>query len=135
MQRISYVDGLRHISSYQTLPLGNKAEIWRKHQDVQQKPGEKRIELLLFYQLKSDLEDEMKTSSMHLVSQHESSLKTLTCDELGLSKQADSKMWLAALSAFLITAARIFIPIVLFFFIDGFPEIIFHICLALQFTL
>ncbi len=101
-----------------------EAEIRRERQELEIHPEEEEEELALFYQLKGVPEDEAKTLAARLIAQPESALKTLGSEELGLAEQSFPNPWVAALSATLSTAAGAFIPIVPFFFTEGYPAII-----------
>ncbi len=101
-----------------------EAEIRRERQELEIHPEEEEEELALFYQLKGVPEDEAKTLASRLIAQPESALKTLGSEELGLSEQSFPNPWVAALSATLSTATGAFIPIVPFFFTEGYPAII-----------
>jgi VIT1/CCC1 family predicted Fe2+/Mn2+ transporter/rubrerythrin len=101
-----------------------EAEIRREREELEQHPEEEEEELALFYQLKGVPEDEAKTLAARLIAQPESALKTLGSEELGLSEQAYPNPWIAALSATLSTAFGAFIPIIPFFFTEGYPAII-----------
>jgi VIT1/CCC1 family predicted Fe2+/Mn2+ transporter/rubrerythrin len=101
-----------------------EAEIRRERAELEQQPEEEEEELALFYQLKGVPEDEAKTLAARLIAQPESALKTLGSEELGLSEQAYPSPWIAALSATLSTASGAFIPIIPFFFTEGYPAII-----------
>ena len=101
-----------------------EAEIRRERQELELHPEEEEEELALFYQLKGVPEDEAKTLAARLIAQPESALKTLGSEELGLSEQSFPNPWIAAMSATLSTAAGAFIPIIPFFFTEGYPAII-----------
>jgi len=101
-----------------------EAEIRREHQELQTHPEEEEQELALFYQLKGVPEDEAKLLASRLIAQPESALRTLGSEELGLSEQSFPNPWSEALSAMLSTALGAFIPIIPFFFTEGYPAII-----------
>lgn len=101
-----------------------ESEIRREREELRRHPEEEEEELALFYQLKGVPEDEAKTLAARLMAQPDSALKTLASEELGLSEQSYPNPWTAALSASLSTAAGAFIPIVPFFFTEGYPAII-----------
>ena len=75
-------------------------------------------------------EDDAKALAARLIAQPESAIKTLASEELGLSEQSYPNPWIAALSASLSTATGAFIPIVPFFFISGYPAIIFSFIIS-----
>ncbi len=101
-----------------------EAEFRRERQELEENPEEEAEELALFYQLKGVPEAEAKALAAHLISEPESALKALGHEELGLSEQSFPNPWVAALSATLSTAIGAFIPIVPFFFTEGYAAII-----------
>ncbi len=101
-----------------------EAEFRREKKELEENPEEEQEELALFYQLKGVPEDEAKTLAERLIAQPEFALKTLVNEELGLSEQSFPNPWIAAISATLSTAVGAFIPIIPFFFTDGYPAII-----------
>ncbi|HTP11127.1 MAG TPA: VIT1/CCC1 transporter family protein, partial [Anaerolineae bacterium] len=101
-----------------------EAELRCEKRELQEKPEEEEQELALFYQLKGVPEDEAKTLAARLIAQPESALKTLGSEELGLAEQTFPNPWLEAVSATLSTALGAFIPIIPFFFTEGYPAII-----------
>lgn len=101
-----------------------EAEMRREHRELQTHPEEEEEELALFYQLKGVPEDEAKVLASRLIAQPESALKTLGSEELGLSEQSFPNPWIEAVSATLSTALGAFIPIIPFFFTEGYPAII-----------
>lgn len=102
----------------------NEAEIARERREIEQNPEEEEEELALFYQLKGVPVEEARTLAAHLIAQPESALHTLANEELGLSEQTFPNPWTAAVSATLSTAFGAFIPIIPFFFTQGYPAII-----------
>jgi VIT1/CCC1 family predicted Fe2+/Mn2+ transporter len=101
-----------------------EAEFRRESQELELHPEEEAEELALFYQLKGVPEDEAKILAGRLIAQPDSALKTLGSEELGISEQSYPNPWISALSATLSTAAGAFIPIVPFFFMNGYLAII-----------
>jgi VIT1/CCC1 family predicted Fe2+/Mn2+ transporter/rubrerythrin len=101
-----------------------EAEMRREQKELEEHPEEEQEELALFYQLKGVPEDEAKTLASRLIAQPESALKTLGSEELGLSEQTFPNPWLEALSAMLSTALGAFVPIIPFFFTEGYSAII-----------
>ncbi|HVN15622.1 MAG TPA: VIT1/CCC1 transporter family protein [Anaerolineales bacterium] len=101
-----------------------EAEFRREKRELEERPEEEQEELALFYQLKGVPEEEAKALAAHLIAEPDSALKTLANEELGLSEQSFPNPWVAAISATLSTAVGAFIPIVPFFFTEGYPAII-----------
>ena len=114
-----------------------EAEMRRERHELQTHPEEEEEELALFYQLKGVPEDEARMLASRLIAQPESALKTLGSEELGLSEQSFPNPWIEALSATLSTAIGAFIPIIPFFFTEGYPAIIasFAISTLAHFTI
>ena len=101
-----------------------EAEMRREKRELRENPEEEEQELALFYQLKGVPEDEARVLASRLIAQPESALKTLGSEELGLSEQTFPNPWLEALSATISTALGAFIPIIPFFFTEGYRAII-----------
>ncbi len=95
-----------------------------RRRELQENPEEEEQELALFYQLKGVPEEEARTLAARLIAQPKSALKTLGSEELGLSEQSFPNPWLEAVSATLSTALGAFIPIIPFFFTEGYTAII-----------
>ena len=101
-----------------------EAEIRKERRELHENPEEEEQELALFYQLKGVPEDEAKVLAARLIAQPESALKTLGSEELGLSEQTFPNPWVEAVSATISTALGAFIPIIPFFFTEGYQAII-----------
>jgi len=87
-------------------------------------PEEEQEELALFYQLKGFSREEATALAQRLAGQPEHALKMLAHEELGLSEGTFPNPWTAAISATLSTATGAFIPILPFFFGEGWTPII-----------
>ena len=101
-----------------------ESELRREKRELQEHPEEEEEELALFYQLKGVPKDEAETLAARLIAQPDTALKTLGSEELGLSEETFPNPWVAAVSASLSTAAGAFIPIIPFFFAEGYTAII-----------
>ena len=101
-----------------------EAEIGREKREIEEDPEEEREELALFYQLKGFTEDEASLLATRLSEKPEQFLRTLAHEELGLSEESFPNPWVAAISAMISTAFGAFIPIIPFFFLQGFTAII-----------
>jgi VIT1/CCC1 family predicted Fe2+/Mn2+ transporter/rubrerythrin len=101
-----------------------QAEIGREEKEIAEDPEEEKEELSLFYQLKGFTEDEAELLSSRLAEQPEQFLRTMAHEELGLSEESFPKPWVAAVSASISTGIGAFIPIIPFFFLNGFLAIV-----------
>ena len=80
--------------------------------------------MALFYELKGFTTDEARQLAARIAERPEQMLKTLAAEELGLSADTFPNPWREGFSAGVFTAIGAFIPIVPFFFMDGFPAVI-----------
>jgi VIT1/CCC1 family predicted Fe2+/Mn2+ transporter len=101
-----------------------QAEMRRESHELETHPEEEQEELELFYQLKGMPEDVSRQMASRLIANHEEALRTLASEELGLSEQTFPNPWKEALSASLSTAFGAFIPIIPFFFGEGYSAVI-----------
>lgn len=101
-----------------------EAEIARERQEIEVNPEQEREELELFYELKGFSRDESRQLAARLAERPEQMLKSLASEELGLSAENFPNPWREGLSAGVFTAIGAFIPIVPFFFVDGFPAVV-----------
>ena len=101
-----------------------EAEMQRERKEMELHPEEEQEELALFYQLKGFPREEAVSLASRLAAQPEHALKTLAHEELGLSEGAFPNPWTAAVSATLSTASGAFIPIIPFFFGEGWAPVI-----------
>jgi VIT1/CCC1 family predicted Fe2+/Mn2+ transporter len=96
-----------------------EAEMGRERREMEIHPEEEQEELALFYQLKGFSREEAIALAQRLAGQPEHALKVLAHEELGLSEGTFHSPWTAAISATLSTATGAFIPILPFFFGEG----------------
>lgn len=101
-----------------------EAEIARERQEIEMNPEQEREELALFYELKGFSRDEARQLAARLAERPEQMLKSLASEELGLSAENFPSPWREGLSAGVFTAIGAFVPIVPFFFADGFPAVV-----------
>ncbi len=101
-----------------------EAEMQRERHEIEVHPEEEEEELALFYQLKGFSEAESTSLAQRLVAQPEQALKLLAHEELGLSEGGFPNPWTAAISATISTATGAFIPIIPFFFGQGWGPVI-----------
>ncbi len=101
-----------------------EAEIERERGEIAEDPEEEREELSLMYQLKGFTEEEANLLANRLAEQPEQFLRTMAHEELGLSEESFPNPWLSAISAMVSTGLGAFIPIIPFFFMQGFAAIL-----------
>jgi VIT1/CCC1 family predicted Fe2+/Mn2+ transporter/rubrerythrin len=101
-----------------------QAEIERERHEIQTAPAEEREELELFYQLKGFTPDEAKLLTDRLAADPEQMLRTMAHEELGLNEASFPNPVVSAISAAISTGIGAFIPIIPFFFLNGYPAII-----------
>ena len=101
-----------------------EAEMGRERREMEIHPEEEQEELALFYQLKGFSREEAIALAQRLAGQPEHALKVLAHEELGLSEGTFHSPWTAAISATLSTATGAFIPILPFFFGEGWTPVI-----------
>jgi len=101
-----------------------EAEMQRERKEVELHPEEEQEELALFYQLKGFSPDEAAALASRIIAQPDQALKMLAHEELGLSETSFPNPWTAAISAALSTGAGAFIPILPFFFGQGWGPVI-----------
>ncbi len=101
-----------------------QAEIERERREIQTAPAEEREELELFYQLKGFTPDEARLLTDRLAADPEQMLRTMAHEELGLNEASFPNPVVSAISAAISTGIGAFIPIIPFFFLNGYPAII-----------
>jgi VIT1/CCC1 family predicted Fe2+/Mn2+ transporter/rubrerythrin len=101
-----------------------EAEMQRERKELELHPEEEQEELALFYQLKGFSPEEAASLASRLAAQPDQALKMLAHEELGLSEATFPNPWKAAISATLSTATGAFIPIIPFFFGQGWGPVI-----------
>lgn len=101
-----------------------EADIQRERHELEIHPEEEQEELKLFYQLKGFSPEEAAALASRIIAQPDQALKMLAHEELGLSETTFPNPWKAAISATLSTATGAFIPIIPFFFGEGWTPMI-----------
>jgi vacuolar iron transporter family protein len=101
-----------------------EAEMKRERKELELHPEEEQEELALFYQLKGFSPDEATALASRIIAQPDQALKVLSHEELGLSETTFPNPWTAAVSATLSTATGALIPILPFFFGQGWAPVI-----------
>jgi vacuolar iron transporter family protein len=101
-----------------------EAEMQREQKELDLHPEEEQEELALFYQLKGFSPEEATSLASRIMAQPDQALRMLSHEELGLSETTFPNPWKAAISATLSTATGAFIPIIPFFFGEGWMPVI-----------
>lgn len=100
-----------------------EAELDRERREIEMDPEQEREEMELFYQLKGFTPVEAQQLAGRIAERPEQMLKTLAAEELGLSTDTFPNPWQEGLSAGIATAIGAFIPVIPFFFSEGFPAV------------
>ncbi len=101
-----------------------EAEIGRERREVEEDPEEEIEEMALFYQLQGFDAAEARRMAEKLGQDPEQMLRAMAQSELGLSEQSFPNPWKSSASAAISTAVGAFIPIVPFFFLNGFTAVV-----------
>jgi VIT1/CCC1 family predicted Fe2+/Mn2+ transporter len=102
----------------------HEAELARERHEIEMDPEHEREELELMYQLKGFTEEEAKILTNRLTQDPEQFLATMAAEELGLSMQRMPNPYVAAFSGTVSTAIGAFLPLIPFFFLTGFPAVV-----------
>ena len=102
----------------------HQAEIAREKRELEESPAEEREELALFYQLKGLSEEEAHDLVDRLAKNPDAMLKTLVQEELGLTEDSAPNPIVSAASSSLATAVGAIVPVIPFFFMQGYAAII-----------
>ncbi|HKX00074.1 MAG TPA: VIT1/CCC1 transporter family protein [Bryobacteraceae bacterium] len=100
-----------------------EAEIGREKEEVEENPDEEREEMALFYQLQGFSEEESQRMAERIAEHPEQMIEAMAQQELGLSARHFPNPWISSLSAAASTAVGAFIPIIPFFFMQGFSAV------------
>ncbi|TLY29741.1 MAG: ferritin [Ignavibacteria bacterium] len=101
-----------------------EAEISRERREVEEDPEEETEEMALFYQLQGFEAGDARKMAEKLARDPDQMVKAMAQYELGLSEQRFPSPWKSSLSAAVSTAVGAFIPIVPFFFLNGFEAVV-----------
>jgi VIT1/CCC1 family predicted Fe2+/Mn2+ transporter/rubrerythrin len=101
-----------------------EAEISRERQEVEENPEEEREEMALFYQLQGFGPEESQRMAQKVSENPDQMVQMMAQQELGLSEHHFPNPWTSSFSAAASTAVGAFIPIVPFFFMQGFAAVI-----------
>lgn len=101
-----------------------EAELHREREALKENPATAKEELSIFYQLKGVPEEDANRIADYLAINPEQFLKTMAAEKLNLTEDALSNPITSAISGSLSTAVGAFIPIIPFFFMNGYPAVI-----------
>src|SRR2546426_1295038 len=101
-----------------------EAEIAREKREVEEDPEEEIEEMALFYQLQGFDAAEARRMAEKLGQEPEQMLRARAQSGLGLSEQSFPNPWKSSASAAISTAVGAFIPIIPFFFLNGFRAVV-----------
>ncbi|MCU1274488.1 MAG: hypothetical protein JWO48_1919, partial [Bryobacterales bacterium] len=101
-----------------------EAEISRERQEVEENPEEEREEMALFYQLQGFGAEESQRMAEKISENPDQMVQMMAQQELGLSEHHFPNPWTSSFSAAASTAIGAFIPIIPFFFMQGFAAVI-----------
>ena len=112
-----------------------EAEIKREREEVEENPEEEREEMALFYQLQGFEVEESQRMAERVAKNPDQMVHMMAQHELGLSEQHFPNPWKSSFSAAASTAVGAFIPIIPFFFMQGFAAVItaFAVSIAAHF--
>lgn len=102
----------------------HEAEMAREKAEVEENPEEEIEEMSLFYQLQGFGAEESQRMAERLAQDPEQFIQAMAQSELGLSEHRFPNPWKSAFSACLSTAIGAFIPIIPFFFMNGFAAVV-----------
>jgi VIT1/CCC1 family predicted Fe2+/Mn2+ transporter/rubrerythrin len=101
-----------------------EAEISREREEVEENPEEEREEMALFYQLQGFSPEESQRMAQRIGQNPDQMVQMMAQQELGLSEHHFPSPWVSSFSAAASTAVGAFIPIVPFFFMQGFRAVV-----------
>lgn len=101
-----------------------EAELHRERAALDGHADEAQEELAILYQLKGVPEEDAVKMAGYLAANPEQFLRTMAAEKLNLTEDALSNPVTAAVSGSISTAVGAFIPIVPFFFMNGYPAVI-----------
>ena len=108
-----------------------EAEVQRERQAIEMNPAEARELLALYYQVKGIPEADALQVVEHIARNPEQLLRALAVERLNSTEDALSNPITSALSGALSTALGAFIPIIPFFFLNGYPAVIWAAIISL----
>jgi VIT1/CCC1 family predicted Fe2+/Mn2+ transporter/rubrerythrin len=101
-----------------------EAELHRERAALEEHADEAQEELAILYQLKGVPEEDAVKMAGYLAANPDQFLRTMAAEKLNLTEDALSNPVTAAVSGSISTAVGAFIPIVPFFFMNGYPAVI-----------
>ena len=108
-----------------------QAELVRERQAIENNGAEAQELLSLYYQVKGLPEEDADRMVQHLAQNPEQLLKALASERLNTSEEGLSNPTTSALSGALSTAVGAFIPIIPFFFLSGYPAVLWAAAISL----
>jgi len=108
-----------------------EAEIARERQAIELNGAEAQELLALYYQVKGLPEADAHQVVEHIAKQPDQFLRALSAEELHSTEEALSNPWTSALTGSWSTALGAFIPIIPFFFLSGYPAVIWAATISL----
>lgn len=108
-----------------------QAELERERREIEEDPDEEKKELALFYEMKGLTESEAGFLVDRIAQDPERMLQSLAQEELGISEQHAPNQWQAAITASTSTALGAFIPVIPFFFMEGYTAVIWAVGISL----
>lgn len=108
-----------------------QAEVLRERQAIEMNGAEARELLALYYQVKGLPETDALKMVEHIASRPDQFLRALSSERLNSTEEALSNPLTSAWSGALSTAVGAFIPIIPFFFLNGYPAVIWAAIISL----
>jgi predicted membrane protein (TIGR00267 family) len=108
-----------------------EAEVGREREAIETNGAEARELLSLYYQVKGLPEEDADRVVEHIAKDPQQLLKALAAERLNSTEEALSNPMTSALSGALSTAVGAFIPIIPFFFLSGYPAVIWAAAISL----
>ena len=108
-----------------------EAEVGREREAIETNGAEAQELLSLYYQVKGLPAEDADRMVQHIAKHPEQMLKALASERLNSTEEALSNPTTSALSGALSTAVGAFIPIIPFFFLSGYPAVIWAAVISL----
>jgi vacuolar iron transporter family protein len=102
-----------------------EAQIAAEQEEIETSPKEEEEELALIYQAKGLDAEQAKILAEQIMSDKENALDTLAREELGIDpKELGGSAWIAAITSFFLFGIGAIIPVIPFFFLQGYEAIV-----------
>lgn len=99
--------------------------------EIEQNPEEETEELALIYEARGLPPEQARSLAHGMLSNKDSALETLSREELGVDpEELGGSAWEAALTSFILFALGAIIPVIAFFFLNGFTAVIVSVALS-----